>query len=206
MKLLSIGVLFLLTAALLTGPAIAHENRKVGQYEINEIGWIFEPPYTGLKNSVHLDVEKKMEGNMSMGIGGLENTLEVTLSTGGKTTKLKLRPITEPEPGHEESGPGHYLADIVPTRPGIYTFTMKGTIEGVQVNEIVTLEEIRSLSELQFPEADPMPSDLQKSLDSVNLQVNQLSSSSKLWSTGSTTGILGLLIGIAALVVALRKK
>ncbi len=210
MKLLSIGVLFLLTAALLTGPAIAHENRKVGQYEINEIGWIFEPPYTGLKNSVHLDVEKKVEGNMSMGIGGLEDTLELTLSTGGKTTKLKLRPATEPEPGHEESGAGHYLADIVPTRPGIYTLTIKGTIETMgektQVNEIVTLEEIRSLSELQFPEADPMPADLQKSLDSVNLQVNQLSSSSKLWSTGSATGILGLLIGIAALVVALRKK
>jgi hypothetical protein len=206
------GVLFLLTITLLTGTAIAHENRKAGPYEINEIGWISEPPYAGLKNAVHFDVDMDMGGNMSTthGVGGLENTLEVTLSTGGKTTKLRLRPVTEPEPGHEESGPGHYVADIVPTRPGTYTLTIKGTIETMgekaQVNEIVTLEEIRSLSELQFPEADPMPSELQKSLDNVNSQMNWLSSSSKLWSAGMVTGILGLLIGIVALVVALRKK
>ncbi len=202
----AIGVLFLLTATLLIGPVDAHENRKVGSYGINEVGWIFEPPYTGLKNAVHLNVEKEGAGNMSTGIGGLENTLELTLSTGGKTTKLKLRPVTEPEPGHEESGPGHYLADIVITRPGIYTLTMKGSIEGTQVNEVFTLEEVRGLNELQFPEADPMPSELQKSIESVDSQVNWLSSSSKLWSAGMVTGILGILIGIVALAVALRKK
>ncbi len=200
----AIGVLSFLTITLLIGPAIAHENRKVGQYEINEIGWLFEPSYAGVKNAVHFNVEGG--GNMSMGIGGLDKTLEATLSTGGKTTKLKLRPVTESEPGHEESGPGHNLADIVPTRPGIYTLTIKGTIEGTQVNEVFALEEVRSLSELQFPEADPMTAELQKSLESVNSQVNWLSSNSKLWSAGMVTGILGILIGIVALVVALRKK
>lgn len=211
MKLYAIGVLSLLIVTSVAGTAIAHENKEVGPYEINEVGWIFEPSYAGVKNAVHFEVEKKVEGNMSMtdehtGVGGLEKTMEVTLSTGGKTVKLKLRPAIEPEPGHEESGAGHYLADIVITRQGTYTLTMKGTVEGTRVNEVFTLEEVRSLSELQFPEADPMPADLRRSLDSVNSQVNQLSSNSSMWSAGLVTGILGLLIGIVALVIALRKK
>lgn len=206
-----LGVLSFLTITLLTGPAIAHENREAGQYGIGEVGWISEPPYAGMKNAVHFNVEKKVEGNMSMkdehtGVAGLEKTLEVTLSTGGKATKFQLRPVTESEPGHEESGPGNYLAEIIPTRSGTYTLAMKGTIEGVQVNEIFTLEEVRSLGELQFPEADPVPADLQKSLDSVNSKVDRLSSNSSMWSIGLVTGTLGLLIGTVALVVALRKK
>ncbi len=144
---------------------LAHEGREVGNYTI-EIGWREEPAYTGLMNgpeitvvrhsdegdhegevtpepeSEHTDTEADHEEAESNGVIGLEDTLQIEVTFGPASRTVNLRPIV--------SEPGHYTADLIPMRPGDYTFRVFGTIEGTEVDETF------SASDGQFSTAEPI--------------------------------------------------
>lgn len=138
-------VLVMLVTALLSLaalPTAAHEPRTVGDYDI-EFGWHNEPAYTTLLNAGEFFVHKGDEG-----VTGLEDTLQIEVSYGGKSKTLKFYPV--------EDDAGHYLADIIPTQPGDYSFHITGKIGDTDFDETFTsadgkFESVNPVSDIQFP-------------------------------------------------------
>ena len=127
------GTLSLLATVVLLGAflaaaantAYAHDRRVVGKYTL-VVGWQNEPTTEGIPNATFLRVFETASGR---GIEGLEKTVRITVRVGGAvaTYEPQLRPL----PGNA----GSYVGDILPTRPGDYTFLVKGKIEELEVNE-----------------------------------------------------------------------
>lgn len=162
----------LILAALVYSPVYAHEGREVGEYTL-EIGWREEPAYTGLMNGPEITVNRhggeddhdegaatpEAEGDHantgeddhaeeSTGVTGLEDTLQIEVTFGPASKTLFLRPV--------RNEPGHYTADLIPMRPGDYTFRVFGTIEGVEINETFSASDgqfstVEPLEDIQFP-------------------------------------------------------
>lgn len=131
----------------LPGGAEAHETRTVGKYSL-VVGWSVEPAYEGIKNGVDLRVQ--VPGATPTPVEGVEKTLkvEVTNIAGGQKVTVPLETVF--------GSPGRYIAHMVPTLPGQYSFRFFGTIEGNQVNETFTSGEkfnnIQTIGDIQFPE------------------------------------------------------
>src|SRR4051812_26479281 len=70
-----------LAAVWLAGPASAHEQRDVGQYQFT-VGWKIEPTYVGVPNAVFLGIKDK-SGKPVDDIG---NALRVAVSTANRTS------------------------------------------------------------------------------------------------------------------------
>jgi len=139
-------VLFALLAALalIVLPAIAHEGREVGEYEI-EFGWRVEPAYTTLLNGPEISVHNH---DTEAGVEGLEDTLQLEVSYGGKSKVLKLRAVSD--------DPGHYTADLIPTQPGDYSFHITGKIDDTDVDETFSstdgeFSSVEPVTDIQFP-------------------------------------------------------
>lgn len=168
--LLLIGLLTLFSSVALV---FAHEGREVGEYVI-EIGWRVEPAYTGLMNGPEITVSRHVEDEEhqeeeataepegehtnaeseeheegeSSGVTGLEETLQIEVIFGPASKTLNLRPIV--------GEPGHYTADLIPTRPGDYTFRLFGTIEGTEIDETFSAADgqfstVEPIEDIQFP-------------------------------------------------------
>lgn len=165
-------VFALMLMGLVYSPASAHEGREVGDYTI-EIGWREEPAYTGLMNGPEITVTRhggeddhdeseatpEAEGEHTntgeddheeenSGVTGLEDTLQIEVTFGPAARTLNLRPIA--------SEPGHYTADLIPMRPGDYTFRVFGTIEGVEIDETFSASDgqfstVEPIEDIQFP-------------------------------------------------------
>jgi hypothetical protein len=135
--------------ALLAMPTVAHahETRRVGPYEF-VVGWAVEPAYEGIKSGVDLRV--RLPGDPPAPVEGVEETLqvEVTHVASGEEVTLPVETVF--------GTPGRYIAHLVPTVPGQYTFRFFGTVQGVQVNETFasgeSFDNINSIGEIQFPE------------------------------------------------------
>ena len=169
---LVIGLLALFSSVALV---FAHEGREVGEYVI-EIGWRVEPAYTGLMNGPEITVSRHSGGDEaehtegeatpepqgehtngeteeheegeSSGVTGLEETLQIEVIFGPASKTLNLRPIV--------GEPGHYTADLIPTRPGDYTFRVFGTIEGTEIDETFSAADgqfssVEPIEDIQFP-------------------------------------------------------
>ncbi|HZY44864.1 MAG TPA: hypothetical protein VFF70_08960, partial [Anaerolineae bacterium] len=85
------------------------------------------------------------------------------------------------------------------TRRGTYTVKLSGKIETTDVNTSIDIEETVDASTLQFPETQPLISDLQNKINDLSSQL------------GSIRGfaVAGLALAVIALVLAgsqLRKK
>jgi hypothetical protein len=137
---LSLALLLTLASASVT----AHEGREVGKYEI-ETGWRVEPAYTNLLNGPEFTITEHEGGPP---VEGLEDTLKVEVSYGGKSKVLKLRATAGEK--------GHYTADLIPTQPGDYTFVLTGKIGDQEVNEKFTSTDgkfntVAPISDIQFP-------------------------------------------------------
>ncbi|MEZ4669527.1 MAG: hypothetical protein R3E39_16610 [Anaerolineae bacterium] len=136
-------VVGLLLAALIA-PVSAHEGREVGETLI-EFGWRLEPAYTNLLNGPELTIETHDDGKP---VEGLEETLLIEVSYGGKSKALRLRAVA--------NEPGHYTADLIPTQPGDYSFHLTGKIGDVDVDEVFDsasgeFSSVDPISDIQFP-------------------------------------------------------
>jgi hypothetical protein len=190
MKRVWLGVLLATTLMLVMAVeyAAAHEHRhvKIGDREVEfTVGWFIEPTYAGVPNKVSLRVLALVEEHehehdehehdehehagesrkvRKVPVLGLEKYLKVEVSTGGKSIILNLRPVW--------GDPGHYVADIVPTVPGVYVFRFFGKVDGTEVNEVFDCSEgrfhcVEPLSKIMFPEVTQPTDDLQRTLAEI---------------------------------------
>jgi hypothetical protein len=194
-------------AALAQPPAIAHEERPVGGIEI-EVGWLEEPPLAGFRNGAVLIASRSGEP-----VGGAR--LQVVLIFGGQDSDTRSEPLSmEPRPGF----PGQYVAAMIPTRPGRYTFEITGRLGGRRFNEAFTsgpqgFEEVRSPADAQFPDRDPTSAEITTRLDRLDARVGQALGEIRGLAAESgpdpTTLILagaGAALGALALAIALLRR
>lgn len=181
--------LAVVVASLLIGAtsAVAHTTRTVGPYEL-KVGWVSEPAYAGILNSLELGVT---DTRTNAPVSGLEKTLRVQLAAGG------LAPVTLAiEPAEDEAGA--YRAWVIPTVTGSYTFHVTGKIEAQNVDEKFasgpdTFADVTSAAGAQYPVKVPQASDLAAQLADLRASADQ----------ARLIAIAAVAIGIVALAAAL---
>jgi hypothetical protein len=156
-----------LLLALFALPAAAHEGRDVGPYTLY-FGWRAEPAYVGYFNGPEVYIElRSTQSKPGRLIAPLQHgddhhddpmeslaiDLQVEVSFGSATRTLRL----EPNYGTTD----HYIAVLIPTRPGDYTFRLFGTIGDTVVDEVFTssagmFSTIEPVGDVTFP--DELPS------------------------------------------------
>jgi hypothetical protein len=177
-----------ITCILTPSAALAHEHRDVagGKYDF-AVGFINEPALQNEPNGIDLTVLDKAT---QQPVEGVEKTLKASVAFGGgQAREFPLRPRFRM--------PGMYTADLIPTRNGSYIFTFSGTINGDQINEKFEsgpgrFNDVQSASELQFPVANPAPSELQAQLGEARQQA----------ATANPMALIGLGLGVLALLLA----
>ena len=138
----------------------AHEPRVVGSYNI-ALGWGHEPAYAGLLNQVEIFISQ-IDPNAATPtpggsddeaggtpVAGADETLKLEAGYGGKTKMLRLY-------ADSEGVAGHYLADIIPTQPGDYTFHLTGKIGDTDIDETFNsadgkFSSVDPITDIQFP-------------------------------------------------------
>lgn len=150
---------------MLSAPALAHEHRSVGPYEV-EIGWDIEPAHAGSPNAVFLAVEDTRT-TPATPVEGLAATLKVEVRHGGLTRALEL--AFEPD----EHDPGTYRARFIPTRAGDYVFDLVGTIGDLEVKERFEsgpgrFDSVSQPTAVQYPDEVPAGGDLRDRIDALD--------------------------------------
>lgn len=131
----------------------AHERKIVGKHHV-VLGWGDEPAFTGVKNAVEIDLADGA-GKPVTELGG--GTLSVEVIYGDQRVTLPLRPVLQT--------PGKFRASLIPTRAGVYTFHVSGTVQGVSLDVSSTCSDttfacVDAATELQFPAKDPSTAEL----------------------------------------------
>ncbi|MBC7812020.1 MAG: hypothetical protein H7175_12775 [Burkholderiales bacterium] len=160
--------LMLLLLALALSPAAAHEGREVGDYLLT-FGWRNEPALAGQLNGPELFIEHH---DTEEPVEGAELQVEITFGPATKTVELR----------GAWSEPGHYIADLIPTRPGDYSFRVFGTIGDVEVDETFTSTDgefsaVEPSSDIQFPEAEPTVAELLARIEALEAQIAEMQAS-----------------------------
>ena len=101
-----------------TNIALGHERRAVGPYTF-VVGWLNEPAYVNIMNSLDLTVT---ETSGAKAVEGLDKTLNADLTFGGTTTAQQLTLAAR------FGLPGHYSGYVLPTKVGDYTFHITGAV------------------------------------------------------------------------------
>jgi hypothetical protein len=194
--LLTLGLLVVASAGVLifSSTALAHERRAVGSYTF-VVGFLTEPAIVDEPNAIDLRITRTSD---SSPITGLEQTLkaEVTSEGGSEKLEVQLRP--------RFNTPGAYDGRFLPTKAGVYTFRIFGTIEGTQVEESFTSSD-STFSSVATPVAFPQPvvssQELNESLQGVEQRLASLEDDDG--SDGAMMiGILGVVLGAAGLGTA----
>src|SRR2546429_2423951 len=175
--------------AVTTNVALGHERRTVGQYTF-VVGWINEPSYVNILNSLDLTVT---ETTGAKPVEGLEKTLKADLTFGGSTTP---QPLTI---AARFGLPGKYSGYVLPTKVGDYTFHITGMVGTMNVDEKFEsgpgrFGSIESTDSLQYPSKVVANADLAARLDSLQTLVI----------AGIVVGGLALLVSIGGL--AMRRR
>jgi len=207
------AVLAVLLVPLLVAPALAHEEHKVANYNV-EVGFGTEPAYAGVTNSAQLIITNN--GKPVTNAKGLK----VAVSTGDAEAKqFPLEPFWSDDFGQ----PGDYRAFFIPTAPGAYTFRVTGTLGGKKVDQSYTsgkdgFDEVTDPAEVQYPAAEPTGSQLTTRLDRETTRLNgalaaereraedQVAGARRLATIGLVVGALGLLGAVGLGAVALRRR
>ncbi len=129
--------LLVASAAALSWSATAHEHRTVGSYDL-VVGFQNEPAVSGELNGLSLRVTSAPTADASspeadaegVPVEGLETTLQAEVIYGDQRMPLTLSPAW--------NDPGHYVAALIPTQPGDYSFHIWGTINGEEIDETFT--------------------------------------------------------------------
>jgi len=138
-----------------------------------QIRWIWQS--SGSRPVNQTGICSKADGKPVAGV----NTLEVTISTGGKDRKLDVRPLGEDHPGQ-------YAADFIPTRRGVYTVKLSGKIESTEISNNIDIEEASDASGLQFPE--PLPN-----MQTVNQAVSRAEAAAN---SAGASAAMGVVVGV----------
>jgi len=171
------------------GVARAHEERVFSGLDA-EVGWLTEPPTTGVLNAVFVNAARD-------GKPATDLKLVVEVAFAGTTSpKLDLEPSDE--------DPGVYTAAFIPTRPGDYSFHLTGTAGRARVDQTFDpgkgVEEVGDATELQFPPGDPPVSQLADRATRLDSRVGAVKESAD---SAKTVGLVGLIVGGVGLFVAI---
>jgi hypothetical protein len=194
-------------AVMITSPAFAHEERPTGQV-VMTVGWINEPTYTGFPNGVALFLNDPAGAPVT----DLGDALKVEVSLGEE----KMGPLAlEPAFGDDFGTPGEYHANLIPTRPGAYTFHFTGTVRGEAIDETFTASEehgegfslVEDDSAVSFPAQDPTRAELAQRIERIDPRLTraqqQLTASTDEADDAKSTARIATVLAAVALVIAL---
>jgi hypothetical protein len=197
-----------LVSLLVASVATAHVVKQAGPYTL-EIGWQHEPTYVGEANGVQVIIHDADDQPIT---DLATDDLKVVVSTGDQQTgELTFEPGFDLAEG--DGNPGEYNAPIMPTAPGDYTFHLTGAIHGEAVDISVTssdetFDTVRGTSDIQFPVKLPAVPDLVTRLDRVDARLASAegaqAAADRALLVGGGLGLLGVLVGAAALFLARR--
>ncbi|MCX6045387.1 MAG: hypothetical protein NT075_09750 [Chloroflexi bacterium] len=146
-------------------PVSAHEGREVGdgKYEIT-FGWQVEPAYVGVYNGPEVFIKTHgVTEEDEKPVIGAEKTLKLKVMFGNQSKELTLKPAWQ--------DPGHYVAQLTPTRPGDYSFQLTGTLNGngeASATESVSDTEAVSSTETVSTSATISPSETLSSTETIS--------------------------------------
>lgn len=192
--------------------ASAHVIEHAGSYNL-VIGWHVEPTYVGYPNAVEVTIT---DGSNQPVTDLGSDDLHATVASGSQVSpQLSFDPAFDLE--ENDGTPGQYIAKVLPTAPGDYTFDITGTIHGTQVDISVTsgdktFDPAIGTTDIEFPNQLPDQAEVATHLDRLDGRVADAASTATDGSNlsviaivvGSVVGGLGIVIGLAALVVARR--
>jgi len=190
-------------------PASAHEVRGGGPIRF-VVGWGDEPTYTGVLNSVQVTVT---EAN-GLAVTDIGDTLGVEVIKGAERVTLPL--VANFRVGGAGI-PGDYRAWLTPTRPGVYTFRLNGTVRGTKVDESfasskTTFNEVEDANNIAFPTKDPSNGQLATRIDreiprfeeALREAENRANGARALGGAGVLAGVVGVLTALVSIVTARR--
>jgi hypothetical protein len=202
-----------LLAASLAAPAAvqAHGHVEVGEYSLT-IGWADEPTFVGQPNAVELTIEDHETGEPIEDLA--DGALSVVVTTADQeTSALALEGAF--------GQPGVYVAQLLPTTPGEYTFHFTGSIADQAVDvEMTSGEEtfssVRASSEVEFPVQVPTLAEVADRFDRLDGRIEELraavpdagaidaanANAAAALDAANRATTMGLLVGGAGLIVA----
>jgi hypothetical protein len=195
----AVALLAIAVLVLLPGIAFAHAERSVGPFDL-EIGFLGEPAYVGVPNAVFIELSKGGEPVTDLG-----DALAVTVGFGDQTSDPFLfEPLEEP---------GQFQAPFVPSQAGAYTFTLSGTLEGVEFDLSLTsgpttFDEVQDLAGATFPPVDaPTNADLaeriqrgsDRTAEAVTAATAAAAAAQDAADSAKTIGMIGVVVGAIGL-------
>src|SRR5574338_159061 len=171
MSNVNMKVLLVLAVVVISGisSVFAHNTVTVDKYSI-EIGWKDEPPLVSQQNAITFEFTIDEGNGVSSGVPNSFKDLTATIKSGIAEKQLDII-----------SGDrvGQYYAKIIPTQVGPLTIQLKGTLNGVDVNEQVQVEDVDNINAIAFPPTDasglPDLAKIKSTLGQLQQDVAQLS-------------------------------
>jgi hypothetical protein len=203
-RLCALAVLSALILLVGAPPAAAHESRRVGPYEF-VVGWYDEPVYTGVKNGPEVFISDFQSGEPITEQVPAELEVEVIFEDASTTQTM--------EPAFDD--PSHFEAQVVPTRPGEYTFHVTGTVGNTEIDEEFTsgpdtFGSPVDLREVQFPVQDPTTAELAERMDQELARVEdqavaaaESAAESATDDTARTIAYIALGLGVIAVILGI---
>jgi len=172
-------------------PVAGHEHVILGTYELI-VGWTTEPAIVGALNGLDLGIVHHLSNGTNESVLGAETTLTATLRTGSASVVKALAP--------QFGRPGWYAFDVIPTREGAYSVRLLGTLNTTAVDVSVNLDLVGPRSDIEFPIADPTPSQLQDQITALARENAALRAQ-----IGTALGVAyaGIALGIAGIAVGI---
>ena len=207
-RLLSAATAATAVALVAVVPASAHEVRSVGAYEFT-VGWLHEPAYADEQNAVQF-ILKDSKGNP---VDNLGDTLKVeVIYQTQKMPALSLTATWDPDTGLGMHG--EYLASLIPTRAGNYTFHFTGAVNGQAVDESftsspTTFDAVKEPAAVEFPAQDPTRGQISQKLDRIDPRITAAQATAKndaeLARNLAIAGIVLGALGTVALIIVLTR-
>jgi hypothetical protein len=189
-------------------PASAHEVRTVGAYEFT-VGWLHEPAYADEQNAVQF-ILKDSKGNP---VDNLGDTLKVeVIYQTQKMPALSLTATWDPDTGLGMHG--EYLASLIPTRAGNYTFHFTGAVNGQAIDQSftsspTTFDAVKEPAAVEFPAQDPTRGQISQKLDRIDPRIAAAQATAKndaeLARNLAIAGIVLGALGTVALIIVLTR-
>jgi hypothetical protein len=183
-------------------PALAHGETHEGHLAI-VTGFAVEPAYINQPNAVQLVISHGGQPVTDLKPGDLK----VNVEFGGQSTTVTLEPQFEVG---EWGTPGDYRAAFIPTQPGKYTFDVKGTVDGENVDYSMTsgpkaFSEVEDTASAMFPaENAPSTSDLATRIDQESARITtEIASANDAADRARSMAILAGVVALLAVVVAI---
>jgi hypothetical protein len=203
--LLGIAAALTIIAMVEPSPASAHERREVGKYLV-VVGFNDEPALQGEPNGAQITISVPSEGDRR--VEGLADSLRVSVAAGGgQPREFPLRAVF--------GQPGRYVADFIPTRPGVYIFSFSGSIEGTSINERFEsgpgrFDEVTAVESMQFPEAVPPGNEVARIARGANERAaaaeDRAEDARRLAVASLAVGALGIFVALGAVGLLVARR